>query len=365
MGSFLSELIWTGSLNDAYEIGGHVGLYDTTLRDGEQTVGVVLDPAQKLEIARLLDDLGVDRIEAGFPRVSDDDWQAVERIAAAGLRAEIWGFSRAVPADLEALVELGVSFSVIESPISDLKLDAIGVTREKMLDRITNAMRFAAEHGIHAAFFGVDSSRAERDFYDAGLLVGGRRGRAGGRCRRHARNRLAGGGRGARRSHGRARRRAGALSRPQRLRCRHRLRGGCRPRGRCVRARDDQRDGRARRQREPRRGGADAEGALRRRVEPAPRPDPRGVGARAGAVRLRARTVEAGDGRDAVPARVRRGRVAVPRPAVDRAVLVGARRHGTLDRAGQEEWARLGPHQGGRARARRSRRSGAPRCSRR
>ena len=166
MGSCLSELIWTGSLNDAYEIGGHVGLYDTTLRDGEQTVGVVLDPAQKLEIARLLDDLGVDRIEAGFPRVSDDDWQAVERIAAAGLRAEIWGFSRAVPADLEALVELGVSFSVIESPISDLKLDAIGVTREKMLDRITSAMRFAAEHGIHAAFFGVDSSRAERDFYD-------------------------------------------------------------------------------------------------------------------------------------------------------------------------------------------------------
>ena len=161
------DLIWTGSLNDAYEIGGRVGLYDTTLRDGEQTVGVVLDPAQKLEIARLLDDLGVDRIEAGFPRVSDDDWQAVERIAAAGLRAEIWGFSRAVPADLEALVELGVSFSVIESPISDLKLDAIGVSREKMLERITSAMRFAAEHDIHAAFFGVDSSRAERDFYDA------------------------------------------------------------------------------------------------------------------------------------------------------------------------------------------------------
>jgi len=163
----LSDLIWTGSLNDAYAIGGRVGLYDTTLRDGEQTVGVVLDPEQKLEIARLLDDLGVDRIEAGFPRVSDDDWRAVELIAAAGLRAEIWGFSRAVPADLEALVELGVSYSVIESPISDLKLEAIGVSREKMLDRITSAMRFAAEHGIHAAFFGVDSSRAERDFYDA------------------------------------------------------------------------------------------------------------------------------------------------------------------------------------------------------
>jgi isopropylmalate/homocitrate/citramalate synthase len=158
--------IWTGGLNDAYAVGGSVGLYDTTLRDGEQTVGVVLDPQQKLEIARLLDELGVDRIEAGFPRVSQDDWEAVKLVSEAGLRAQVWGFSRAVPADLEALVELGVPASVIESPISDLKLDAIGVDRETMLGRITNAMRFASEHGILAAFFGVDSTRAQPDFYE-------------------------------------------------------------------------------------------------------------------------------------------------------------------------------------------------------
>ena len=161
----MHELIWTGSLNDPYAIRGRVGLYDTTLRDGEQTVGVVLSPDEKLEIARLLDDLGIDRIEAGFPRVSDDDWQAVAKIAEAGLRAEVWGFSRAVPADLEALVELGVRYSVIESPISDLKLDAIGVSRETMLERIARAMRFAAEHDIHAAFFGVDSTRADLEFF--------------------------------------------------------------------------------------------------------------------------------------------------------------------------------------------------------
>ncbi len=163
----MSDLIWTGSLNDPHRIGGHIGLYDTTLRDGEQTVGVVLDAEQKLEIARLLDELGIDRIEAGFPRVSQDDWDAVARIAAAGLRAEVWAFSRAVPADLEALAELNVRFSVIESPISDLKLTAIGVSRESMLERITKAMRFAVEHDIHAAFFGVDSTRAEPDFYRA------------------------------------------------------------------------------------------------------------------------------------------------------------------------------------------------------
>jgi isopropylmalate/homocitrate/citramalate synthase len=159
-------LIWTGGLNDAYRVGGSVGLYDTTLRDGEQTVGVVLDPEQKLEIAKLLDELGIERIEAGFPRVSQDDWDAVRLISSAGLRAQVWGFSRAVPADLEALVELGVPASVIESPISDLKLNAIGVDRETMLGRIANAMRFAAEQGILAAFFGVDSTRAEPAFYE-------------------------------------------------------------------------------------------------------------------------------------------------------------------------------------------------------
>ena len=153
-------------LNDAYRVGGGVGLYDTTLRDGEQTVGVVLDPEQKLEIAGLLDELGVDRIEAGFPRVSPDDWEAVRLISGAGLGAQVWGFSRAVPTDLEALVELGVPASVIESPISDRKLDALGVDRETMLGRITSALRFASEHGILAAFFGVDSTRARPDFYE-------------------------------------------------------------------------------------------------------------------------------------------------------------------------------------------------------
>jgi isopropylmalate/homocitrate/citramalate synthase len=161
--------VWTGSINEqALDPQSHVpvGLYDTTLRDGEQTIGVVLGPEEKLEIAHALDAAGVDRIEAGFPRVSEDDFRAVEMIAAAGLRAEVWGFSRAVQADVDALVELGVRASVIESPISDGKLDALGVSRETMLERIRKAVSFAVEHGIHVAFFGVDSSRASLDFFD-------------------------------------------------------------------------------------------------------------------------------------------------------------------------------------------------------
>ena len=159
--------LWTGDLNaKALEPQPRVtvGLYDTTLRDGEQTVGVVFSPEDKLEIARALDRAGIDRIEAGFPRVSEDDSRAISLILGSGLDAEIWGFSRAVRADVEALVELGLQASVIESPISDGKLAALGVSRETMLERIRAAVSFAVEEGIRVAFFGVDSTRADLAF---------------------------------------------------------------------------------------------------------------------------------------------------------------------------------------------------------
>jgi isopropylmalate/homocitrate/citramalate synthase len=164
------EGIWTGELN-AQVLGnatpkGPVGFYDTTLRDGEQTVGVVLGPEQKLEIARALDALGIERIEAGFPRVSDEDRRAIELIRDAGLRAEVWGFSRAVEADVEALVELGVGASVIEAPISERKLSALGVDGKAMLERIVHAVSFAAERGVTVAFFGVDGTRADLGYFE-------------------------------------------------------------------------------------------------------------------------------------------------------------------------------------------------------
>jgi isopropylmalate/homocitrate/citramalate synthase len=177
------DKIWTGDLNErAIAAGGwgelpaRVGLYDTTLRDGEQTVGVVLDPEAKLAIARALDALGIERIEAGFPRVSADDAEAIKAIVAAGLDAEVWGFSRAVPADVEALLEVGVRATVIESPVSDGKLAAYGITRSKLVERVTNAVSHAAGAGVKVCFFGVDSSRADLDFlaqvYSAAVEAG-------------------------------------------------------------------------------------------------------------------------------------------------------------------------------------------------
>jgi len=161
--------IWVSELNARPEIRAAfprstVRFYDTTLRDGEQTVGVVLSPQQKLEIARKLDALGINRIEAGFPRVSADDAEAIQLMLKAGLRAEFWGFSRAVRADLEELVRLGLRASVIEAPTSDIKLRAYGISRDEVLTRVTDAVSFAKQNGIRVAFFAVDGTRSDPEF---------------------------------------------------------------------------------------------------------------------------------------------------------------------------------------------------------
>jgi isopropylmalate/homocitrate/citramalate synthase len=171
--------VWTGDLNrQALEPQPHVtvGLYDTTLRDGEQTVGVVLSPDDKVAIAKALDAAGIDRIEAGFPRVSEEDAEAIRLIMREDLQAEVWGFARAVPADVEALAELGVRAAVVESPVSDAKLQALGVARETMLERIRTAVRAATEAGVRVAYFGVDGTRADlgffREAYEAAVEAG-------------------------------------------------------------------------------------------------------------------------------------------------------------------------------------------------
>jgi len=161
--------IWVSDLNSRREIRSAfqsktVRFYDTTLRDGEQTVGVVLSPQQKLEIAGKLDELGVSRIEAGFPRVSAEDAEAIELMSKANLKAELWGFSRSVRADIEELVRLGLRASVIEAPTSDIKLSAYGMSRDEVLGRVGDAVSFAKQSGITVAFFAVDGTRTDLDF---------------------------------------------------------------------------------------------------------------------------------------------------------------------------------------------------------
>lgn len=163
----MQKNIWTSELNELEEVrkgfdhDKPVKFYDTTLRDGEQAVGVVFNPDEKFNIACGLADLGVGRIEAGFPRVSEADSQAVKRIVEAGLGSEIWGFSRAVKGDLDALIELGIKQTLIEISTSEVKMKAYGFDREIVLQRLTEAIKHAVDKDMRVLFFPVDSTRSD------------------------------------------------------------------------------------------------------------------------------------------------------------------------------------------------------------
>jgi len=163
----MQENIWTSELNELDEVRAGfdrsrpVKFYDTTLRDGEQAVGIVFNPEEKFNIACGLADLGVGRIEAGFPRVSEADSQAVKRILEAGLDSEIWGFSRAVKGDLDALIDLGIKQTLIEISTSEVKMKAYGFDRKIVLQRVTDAIKHAVDKGLRVLFFPVDSTRSD------------------------------------------------------------------------------------------------------------------------------------------------------------------------------------------------------------
>jgi isopropylmalate/homocitrate/citramalate synthase len=175
-GLWISELNHRPDVERTFAHGTPVKFYDTTLRDGEQSVGVVLTPQQKLEIARALDGLGVGRIEAGFPRVSAEDAEAFGLITKAGLKAEIWGFGRAVKADIDELLRLGAHATVIETPTSAIKLKAYGLTVDEAKRRAADAIAYARKHDVRVAFFSVDGTRTDldvlRDFYRNALDAG-------------------------------------------------------------------------------------------------------------------------------------------------------------------------------------------------
>ena len=177
------DKIWTSDLNRTDDILSRfdrstpVRFYDTTLRDGEQSVGVCFTPEEKFDIACRLSELGVGRIESGFPRVSADDTAAVRRILDAGLQSEIWGFSRAVKADVDAHIDLGTEHVLIEISTSDMKIKAYGFTRDSVLQRVTDAIRHAKDNGIKTVnFFAVDSTRSDlgflRDVYSTAIEQG-------------------------------------------------------------------------------------------------------------------------------------------------------------------------------------------------
>jgi isopropylmalate/homocitrate/citramalate synthase len=141
-----------------------VKIYDTTLRDGEQSTGVSIAAEDKLRIARALADAGIDRIEAGFPASTDEDKHAVTEIVKHVKNAEIWGFGRCNVNDVQACVDTGVKALVCEILVSELKMKAWELDEATVLSRIRSAIKFAKQQGLYAAYFPVDATRAKLEF---------------------------------------------------------------------------------------------------------------------------------------------------------------------------------------------------------
>jgi len=166
------QLWWLSEFNQKPEVLGEkhfpkkLKIYDTTLRDGEQTIGVSFDKNEKLEIAKILDEMGVDRIEAGMPVVSKEDREAVEFILKAGLKAEIWGFCRAVKGDIEACADVGVKHVIVEIATSQYKWKAYNFTPEGVLGKVLDCLQYAKSRGLYTAFFAVDATRADLGYLE-------------------------------------------------------------------------------------------------------------------------------------------------------------------------------------------------------
>jgi len=146
-----------------------VGLLDSTLREGEQTPGVSFTVEQKLEIAKALDKLGVQMIEAGHPAVAPDVHEAVKKIASmkrsGEIRAEIVAHSRAVKHDIEIAAELEPDRIAIFYGVSDIHLKyKHRKSREEALSIIAEMVEFAREHGVTVRFTAEDATRADYEY---------------------------------------------------------------------------------------------------------------------------------------------------------------------------------------------------------
>ena len=142
-----------------------VRIFDTTLRDGEQTIGVSLTPDQKLSIAKKLDALGVDAIEAGFPVISDGEFKAVKMITSEGLSSEIVGLTRTMKKDIDAAVDVGLTSIHTFIATSDIHLEyKLKMTRDQALEKAIEAVEYGKSRGLQVEFSAEDATRTDREF---------------------------------------------------------------------------------------------------------------------------------------------------------------------------------------------------------
>jgi homocitrate synthase NifV len=138
---------------------------DTTLRDGEQTAGVVFSNHEKMRIAKLLDEVGVYQIEVGIPAMGGDEANTIRQIVDLNLNASILAWNRAVIGDLEASLECGVNAVAISMSASDIHIEhKLQKSRQWVLDQISQCVEFAKRHDLYVSVNAEDASRADLEF---------------------------------------------------------------------------------------------------------------------------------------------------------------------------------------------------------
>jgi len=142
-----------------------VHLIDTTLRDGEQAAGVAFTRREKVEIASMLDRLGVYEIEAGIPVMGAVEMDAIEEILSLGLQTRVSTWNRATIGDVKASLACGAKFLHISAPVSDIQIQSkLRKNRVWVLESLQRAMSYAQEFGCRVTVGAEDASRADPDF---------------------------------------------------------------------------------------------------------------------------------------------------------------------------------------------------------
>jgi homocitrate synthase NifV len=138
---------------------------DTTLRDGEQTAGVVFSRDEKIQIARLLDEVGVGELECGIPAMGRDERDSVKALVDLGLNARLITWNRAVVSDIQASIDSGVQAVDISLSVSDIHIEhKLRKSRDWVKEQLKTALGFAKQHGLYVSVGGEDSSRADLGF---------------------------------------------------------------------------------------------------------------------------------------------------------------------------------------------------------
>ncbi|MBA7532255.1 2-isopropylmalate synthase [subsurface metagenome] len=142
-----------------------IEVFDTTLRDGEQTPGISFTGEQKRTIARQLDRLGVDIIEAGTPITSKEEKEVVQHICDEGLSAKICGLARVLPKDIDACIDCSVDMVHIFVPSSAIQREhTTRMSEEEVKERAYEMTRYVKEHGCICMFSAMDATRTGLDY---------------------------------------------------------------------------------------------------------------------------------------------------------------------------------------------------------